>query len=57
MTYARENCLNVCKQINDLIEFLVRRSNTWNHLTVWKRMSSDSFKNVINKMCLQIIFI
>ena len=28
-------------------------SNTWNHLTVGKRMSLNSFKNVI-KMCLYI---
>ena len=29
--------------------------NTCNHLTVCKRMNLGSFKNVINKMCLQII--
>ena len=30
-------------------------SNTWNHLTVCKqKMSSDSFKNLIKKMRLQI---
>ena len=29
-------------------------SNTWNNLTV-KKLSSGSFKNVINKMCSQII--
>ena len=28
-------------------------NNTWNHLTEWKK-SSGSFKNVTNKMCLQI---
>ena len=30
--------------------------NTQNHLTVCKKMSSGSFKNLINKMCLQIIY-
>ena len=35
-------------------------SNTWNHLTVCKKKSSGSFKNVIYKiykMCLQIIYL
>ena len=55
----------MCKQINSfknkitpkLCEeemFLLRR-NTWNHLT--ENMSSGSLKNVINKFCLQIIYI
>ena len=46
-------------QTNDwcLIELLVIHNNTWNYLTVSKRMSLGSFKNVINKMCLQIIHI
>ena len=30
--------------------------NTWNHLTMGKKVSSDSFNDDINKMCLQIIF-
>ena len=30
--------------------FVLER-NKWNHLTVWKRMSSGTFKNVIYKMC------
>ena len=29
-------------------------SNTWNHLTVW---IAGLFKNVIYKICLQIIYI
>ena len=32
-------------------------SNTWNHLTVCKQMSSGLFKNIIYKMCLQILYI
>ena len=32
-------------------------SNTWNHLNVCKKMISGLFKNVIYKMCLQIIYI
>ena len=39
------------------IELLVIHSNTWNHLTVSKKMSFGSFKNVINKMYLQIIYL
>ena len=30
--------------------------NTWNYLIVWKKMSSGCFKNVIYKMCLEIIY-
>ena len=39
------------------VKLLLLHSNTWNHLTVWhkKKMSSGSFKNVINKMCLEIM--
>ena len=33
------------------------QKNTWNHLTVRKRMSLGSFKDVINKMYLKIIYI
>ena len=29
----------------------------WNHLFVWKRMSSGPFKNVIYKTCLEIIYL
>ena len=32
-------------------------SNTWSHLTLWKTMSSGSFKNVITKMCLEVLYI
>ena len=31
--------------------------NKWNHLIVWKRMNSVSFKNVIYKMCLEIVYL
>ena len=33
------------------------RSNNWNVLTLWKKKNSASLKNVINKMCLQIIYL
>ena len=44
------------------VKLLLLYSNTWNHLTVCQKkkkekMSSGSFKNVIYKMCLQIIYI
>ena len=40
------------------VKFILLHSNTWNHLTVCKKkMSSNSFKNVINKMYLQIIYL
>ena len=31
--------------------------NKWNHLSVGKKMNSGSFKNLIYKMCLQIIYL
>ena len=31
--------------------------NTWDHLTVRKKESSGSFKNVMNKMSLQIKYL
>ena len=40
-----------------LIELLAIYSNTWIYLTVCKRMNSGLSKNVINKMCLKIIYI
>ena len=40
--------LNVCKQMTD-ITLLLLHSNTWNHLTLFKRMSSGSFKNASSK--------
>ena len=43
----------VCKQMTDVKLWLLY-TNTWNHLTMWRK-SSDLFKNVIYKMCLQII--
>ena len=47
---------NVLKRMTDVKLLLVHR-NTWNHLTVCKQMSSGSFENIINKMCLQIIYL
>ena len=37
----------------------INRSNrtVWDHLTMCKRMSLGLFKNVINKTCLQIIYL
>ena len=42
-TWNKVNCL----QLNDWyhIEFLDLDKNTWNHLTEYKQMSSNSFKN------------
>ena len=40
-----------------LIELLVIYSNTSNHLNVFKCTTLGSFKNVINKVCLQIIYL
>ena len=45
---------SVCKQMTDIKLWLLY-SNTWNHLTFYKQMCSSLFKNVINKMCLQMI--
>ena len=51
--------LTVCKQMTDvcLNELLLIHSNTQNNSTVCKRMRLGLFKNVINKMCLQIIYL
>ena len=49
--------LNMYKQMTD-VKLLLLHSNTWNYLTMYKKkISSGSFKKVINKMCLQIIYI
>ena len=32
-------------------------SNTWTHLAVCWKITTVSFKNIIKKMCLQIIYI
>ena len=48
----------VWKEMTDF-KLLLLYSNTWNHFSVCKKkkkMSSDSFKNVIPKICLQIMF-
>ena len=41
------------------VKLLLLQYNTWNHLTVCKKkkISSGTFKKVINKMCLQIIYL
>ena len=46
-------------QTNDwcLIELLMIYWNTWNYLTVYKEKWAQAFKNVINKMCLQILYL
>ena len=41
--------------MND-VKLLLLHSNTWNQAIVCKKMSSGSFENVFNKMCLQIIY-
>ena len=47
----------MCKQMMDVKLWLLHR-NTWNGLTgCKKKMSSGSFKNVGNKICLQITYI
>ena len=37
------------------IELLLLDKNKWNYLTVSKNSTPAHFKNMINKMCLQII--
>ena len=39
------------------IELFVLDSNTWNHLTVCKQMSSSLFKMLPTSICLQIIHV
>ena len=39
------------------MEWFILDRNKRNHLTVCKKMSSGSFKNVIDKMYLEIIYI
>ena len=48
--------LNLCKQMTD-VKLLLLHSNIWNHLMVCKKkkMGSGLFKNIIYKICLQII--
>ena len=46
----------VCKQTID-VKLRLLYSSTWNYLTVCKKKSSGSFKNVIYKMCSQIVYI
>ena len=47
--------INVCKQMTD-VKLLLLHSNIWNHLTVRQKISSGSFKNVINKMFTNQIY-
>ena len=51
--YGLNRTNSVCKQMTD-VKLWRLYSNTWNHLTVCKKKSSGSFKNVIYKMCLYI---
>ena len=39
------------------VKLLQLQNNTWNNLTVCQQMNSCLFKDVIHKMCLQIIYI
>ena len=39
------------------VKLLVLRSNSLNHLTVWDKNETYSFKNFNNKTCLQIIYL
>ena len=48
--------LNVRKQMSD-VKLLLLDRNTWNHLIVGKKISSSMFYNVINKICLQIVYV
>ena len=48
--------LVVYKQMID-VKLLLLYTNTWNHFTMCQKMSLGSFKNVISKMCLQIIYV
>ena len=57
MIYAELNGLNHLTKYGCLIEQFVLTSNTWNHSTVSKRIALGLFKDVINKMCLQIMYI
>ena len=50
------NFFNMFKEMND-IKLLLLHGNTWNHLTVSKKIISGSLKNVINIMCLQTIYL
>ena len=52
---APDSIITMCKQMTGF-KLWQLYSNTWNHLTVHLK-SSDSFKNVIDKMCSQTIYI
>ena len=39
------------------VELLVLHSNTWNHLTICRQMSSGSFKNVNYKLCIYKLYV
>ena len=51
------NQLTLWKQIINSKQNFVLDRNTWNHLTVSQKMSSGLFKNIISKICLQIIYL
>ena len=44
-------------QTNDYCQIETVIYEYLNHLTVCQKMIPDSFKNVFNKMCLQIIYL
>ena len=48
--------LYVSKQMTD-VKLLQLHRNNWNHLTVCKQMNSDSFKNFINKIFTNHIYL
>ena len=39
------------------MELFILDWKKWNHLNVSQKMSSGSLKNVINEMCLEIIYL
>ena len=47
--------LDICKQMTD-VKFLMFHSNTWNYSSVWKKMSSISFKNVLQIKYLMYMY-
>ena len=47
--------LNMCKQMTD-VKLLLLHRNTWNHVNAGRNELGFTFKDVIHKMCLQIMF-
>ena len=48
--------LNVDKQMTD-VKLSLLYGNTWNNLTVYKKLSLGTFKNVIDKMFTNHIYL